>query len=58
MLPKEEINLLTKAMEDFYHIQPEKRLRMGRLVRDWVSEAFTHKHMVDKTVALYDQFIG
>ncbi len=58
MLPNGDINLLAKAMEDFYHLQPEERFQMGRLAQARVAEAFTNKHMADKTVALYDKFIG
>jgi len=58
MLPKEDVDLLAGAMEEFYNITPEERQKMGSLAQARVFEAFTHKHMVDKTVALYDQFIG
>ncbi len=58
ILTRGNIPFLAKAMEDFYHLQPEERMQMGSLAQARVLEAFTHKHMVDKTVALYDQFIG
>ena len=58
ILTRGDIPLLARTMEDFYHLQYEERLQMGRLAQARVLEAFTHKHMVDKTVALYDRFIN
>jgi len=57
MLPRGDTQLLADAMADFYDTGPENLEKMGIEATARIREAFTHTHMVDKTVALYDRFL-
>ena len=57
MLPRGDTQLLADAMADFYNTGPENLKKMGIEATARIKGAFTHTHMVDKTVALYDKFL-
>lgn len=57
MLPRGDTALMADTMADFYNTGPENLKKMGIEATARIKEAFTHTHMVDKTVALYDRFL-
>lgn len=57
LLPRGNEDLLAQAMEALYRATPAERKEMGSQARARLDEAFTHTHMVDRTVALYDRFV-
>lgn len=58
ILPRGDINLFAKAMAEMFYLSESELNKMGKEAMARVNEAFTHNHMVEKTVALYNRFIG
>jgi glycosyltransferase involved in cell wall biosynthesis len=58
MVARGNTEALAQAMLELYRKPPEARVAMGQAAKLRVKEAFTHAHMVQRTVDLYNQHLS